>query len=234
MNIHLDMSTMTSQTQVSLAHDTRSAARWATAIEILLIYAGILLYIWRWQFTYPRLWMGLLGAVLVSHVVHRETPHDLGLTWRGLRGSARIVLPLAVALYVPALLYGFATHSLTLVAPSQRTLVSFVGYMLWCLFQQYLTQSYFHVRLMSFLANRHFRSLAIGLLFGGAHLPNPILTVATAVGGLILAEVFARHRNIWPLALAQAAGGFLIAVLSPPSLIHNMRVGPGYYFCEFQ
>jgi len=225
---------MTSDSQNSVGRAARPFVRWATAAEILLIYAGILLYIWRWQVTYPRVWMLLLGTVLLSQTLRRESPRDLGLTSKGLRGSARIVLPLAAALYAPALLYGFATHSLVLIAPNKRTLVSLVGYMLWCLFQQYVTQSYFHVRLMSFLTNRHLRSLAVALMFGGAHLPNLILTVATFVGGFILAQVFARHRNIWPLALAQAAGGFLIAALSPAALIHNMRVGPGYYFYDFR
>ena len=225
---------MTSDSQNSVGRAARPFVRWATAAEILLIYAGILLYIWRWQATFPRVWMLLLGTVLLSQTLRRESPRALGLTSKGLRGSARIVLPLAAALYVPALLYGLATHSLMLMAPNKRTLVTLVGYMLWCLFQQYVTQSYFHVRLMSLLDNRHLRSLAVALLLGGTHLPNPILTVATSVGGFILAEVFARHRNIWPLALAQAAGGFLIAALSPAALIHNMRVGPGYYFYDFR
>jgi Type II CAAX prenyl endopeptidase Rce1-like len=228
------MRMMTSDTQVSPASVTRPSARWAAVAEILLIYAGILLYIWRWEFTYPHVWMLLLGAVLLSQILRRESPRDLGLTTHGLRGSARIVLPLAASIYIPALLYGFASHSMALIVPSRRTLLTLVGYTLWCLFQQYVTQSYFHVRLMRVVSNRHLRSLAVALLFGGTHLPNPILTVATFVGGFILAEVFARHRNIWPLALAQAAGGFLIAVLSPPALIHNMRVGPGYYFYDFR
>jgi len=54
--------------------------------------------------------------------------------------------------------------------------------------------------------------------------------VATFAGGFILAEVFVRHPNIWPLAIVQAAAGFLIGGLSPASMIHHMRVGPGYYF----
>jgi len=50
------------------------------------------------------------------------------------------------------------------------------------------------------------------------------------VAGFIFAEIFARHRNIWPIALAQAVGGLLLAAVSPASLMHNMRVGPGYLF----
>jgi hypothetical protein len=54
--------------------------------------------------------------------------------------------------------------------------------------------------------------------------------VATTLVGFVFAEIFARHRNIWPLALTQAVGGLLLAAVSPASLMHNMRVGPGYFF----
>lgn len=224
------MSTATSQAEVVPLRAARPARQWATALEVLLVYAGILLYIWRWQFTYPRAWMALLAVVLASHVAHRDTLRGLGLNFVELRASARIILPLAAAAYVPVVILGLASGRLELIGPGWRTLVSFAGYLIWCAFQQYVAQSYFHCRLMSLIPNRHVSSLLVALLFGAAHIPNPILMVATTLGGFILSEVFARHRNIWPLALAQTAGGFLIASLSPAALIHNMRVGPGYFF----
>lgn len=205
-------------------------SRLATAVEILLVYAGILLYIWRWQFTHPRAWMALLALVLASHVVHRDRLRELGLTSSELGPSATLVLRLAVAIYVPLACYGFLSRTLTLLPLTPRAFSMFVSYGIWCLFQQYLTQSYFHHRLMSIIPNRNLSSLLVALMFGGAHIPNPILMVVTTAGGFILAQVFSRHRNIWPLGLAQAAGGFLVAALSPASLIHNMRVGPGYFF----
>jgi len=223
------MSTKTSQPGIVSFRTATPVARLATGVELLLVYAGILLYIWRWQFTYPRAWIPLLAMVLASHVLHREGLHDLGLTWRGLRASAGVIFPLAVAVYIPLLLYGFASRTLTLTMPNRRSLIMLATYGVWCLFQQYLAQSYIHNRLMRVVRNRHLSSLLVGLMFGAAHIPNPILLVATSLGGYVLAEVFARHRNIWPLALAQAVGGFLIAALSPPALIHNMRVGPGYF-----
>jgi len=201
-----------------------------TALEILLVYAGILYYIWRWQFTHPHLWIALAALVLLSQLAHRDTFRSLGLARAGLRPAAEIVLPLALVFYAPLIVYGFAHHSLALLLPNLRTLIAPTGYAVWCLIQQYLTQSYFHNRLASVIPNRHVTSLLVGFMFGSAHLPNPVLMVATSIGGFIFAEIFVLHRNIWPLALAQAVGGLLLAAVSPASLIHNMRVGPGYFF----
>ena len=78
--------------------------------------------------------------------------------------------------------------------------------------------------------NRHVDSALTGIMFSASHLPNLILTIATLIAGVVFAEVFARYRNIWPLALAQAVGGLLLAVVSPNAMIHHMRVGPGYFF----
>jgi len=206
------------------------SARIVSGLEVLLVYAGVLLYIWRWQFSYPRLWIALLAIMVLSHLGHGERPRDLGLTLAGLRSNAETILPLVLAIYLPLVFYGFARHLLVLLVPGKQSLVWFTAYLWWCAVQQYVAQSYFHRRLMCVIENPHRRSLVVGLMFGATHIPNPILMVATTLAGFIFAEVFARHRNIWPLALAQAAGGFLIAAISPPSLIRNMRVGPGYYF----
>lgn len=226
-------SLMGTTTSINGIFSSPSAADWKralTSLEMLLVYSGILLYIWRWQFAHPHAWMPLLAVVLASHFAHRDSMRGLGLTLVELRSCAAVVLPLALAIYVPLLLYGFARHRLIPLAPERQTLVSFGSYGFWCLFQQYLAQSYFHRRLRSVVRSPHLSSLLVGLMFGAAHIPNPVLIVVTTLGGFLLAEIFARHPNIWPLALAQAVGGFLVAALTPASLIHNMRVGPGYLF----
>ena len=141
-----------------------------------------------------------------------------------------MILPLALVLYLPLLFFGFASKNLILLQPNWQSLLSLLGYGAWCCFQQYLTQSYFHNRLMLFVRNRHVSSALVGVMFSAAHLPNAVLMIATFVAGVVFAEVFARHRNIWPLALAQAVGGLLLAAVVPDALIHHMRVGPGYFF----
>jgi hypothetical protein len=205
-------------------------AQLATTAEILAVYAGILFYIWRWQYTHPASWVLLWAVVLVSHVAHRDTLRDMGFGVAELRASAQVVLPLALILFTPLVIYGVLAHRLLAIEPTVHAWLSLGGYALWCVAQQYLTQSYFHRRLMKVIRSPLLCSATVGLMFGGAHIPNPVLMVATTLGGFIFAEVFRRHPNIWPLALAQAVGGFLIAAVTPAALIHNMRVGPGYFF----
>ena len=221
------MSTVTSVGEISAS---RSWLPVCSALEVILVYAGIVTYIWRWRYTHPHFWIVLLGLVLASHLLHHDTFRTLGLSFTGMRANAQIILPIALAFYIPVLVFGFARHTLMLVPVNRHAAVSLLTYGIWCAFQQYLAQSYFHNRLMEVVRNRRLSSLLVGIIFGSAHIPNPILMVATTIAGFVFAEVFARHRNIWPLALAQAVGGLLIAAVSPPSLIHNMRVGPGYLF----
>lgn len=202
----------------------------ATAFEIALIFSGILAYIWRWHHAIPYAWAPLGALILVSHWLHHDTPRSLGLSGAGLRASAQWVLPLATLVYLPLLYYGFAHHRLVSLFPTWQSLLLLLGYGIWCAFQQYLAQSYFNNRMMLVIRNRHVSSALVGIMFSATHIPNPILMVATLVAGFIFAEVFARYRNIWPLALAQAVGGLLLAAVSPAALIHHMRVGPGYFF----
>jgi Type II CAAX prenyl endopeptidase Rce1-like len=204
--------------------------RLLTGIEAAVLFACALLDIWRWQYSDPHLWIAFLPTLGASHVVHRDTLADLGLGRASLGPSARLALPLMLALYLPLAAYGLASGRLHLLWPHFAALTYFLSYGAWCVIQQYLTQSYFHNRLMRVIRNRHISSALVGVMFGAAHIPNPVLMPVTAIAGFIFSEIFARHRNIWPLALAQTVGGFLVAAVSPAWLIHNMRVGPGYYF----
>ena len=211
-------------------HAGRRIGPAVTATEVLAVYAAILLYIWRWQYAHPFLWLPLLAAVLFSHWLYHDDLPEMGLTGREFWACARLSLPVLAVVIAVAVAYALWAHDTVARLASPRVWLSFGGYIIWCSFQQYLTQSYFHRRLMKVIQSPHLRSVAVGLLFAGAHVPNPVLMVATFAGGFIFAEIFFRHPNIWPLAIVQAVAGFLIGALSPPWIIHNMRVGPGYFF----
>ena len=200
-----------------------------TAGEVLAVYAAILLYIWRWQDAHPFLWLPLLGAVIFSQWLYGDALEEMGLTGREFRACARASFPVLLVVVAAGILYSFWAHEMALRLASPRAALMFLGYFVWCSFQQYLTQSYFHRRLMRVVRSPHLRSFIIGLLFAGAHIPNPLLMAVTFAGGVVFAEIFFRHPNIWPLAFVQALAGLLIGTLSPPWIIHGMRVGPGYF-----
>lgn len=224
------MSWVASVGELEAKSESRGLPATTAVLEVVLLFTGVMAYIWRWQRTYPHAWVALWVLILISHVVRHDTLRGLGLAASGLRDCAQWILPLAALLFVPMLLYGFIHDRIMLVRPNWNAAVILLGYGSWCVFQQYLTQSYFNNRLMLAVRNRHVSSALIGIMFSATHIPNVILMVATLVAGFIFAELFARYRNIWPLALAQAVGGLLLAAISPEALIHHMRVGPGYFF----
>jgi len=108
-------------------------------------------------------------------------------------------------------------------------LSGFGRYFAWCLFQQFGLQSFFTNRIIQVLKNSKRTAWTSGAIFAAFHIPNPVLMPLTFFGGVILTRVFIRHRNLVPLALAQAVIGTLTSITIPPCWHHGLRVGPGYY-----
>lgn len=102
------------------------------------------------------------------------------------------------------------------------------GYLLWALVQQYIQQSFFFTRIEQLTSNGWIAGFWTALLFGLAHLPNPMLAPVTFVGGWILTELFRRYRTLYPLAIAHGLIGLAIAISVPDHIHHHMRVGLGY------
>jgi hypothetical protein len=101
------------------------------------------------------------------------------------------------------------------------------AYLLWAMIQQWIQQGFFFVRLEKFLS-RHGACLAAGALFGLVHLPNPVLTPVTFLGGWIMSEIFQRYRSVVPLGIVHGLVGLAIALAVPDQINHHMRVGLGY------
>jgi len=66
------------------------------------------------------------------------------------------------------------------------------------------------------------------VLFASAHIPNPVLTVATLLGALFFCEMFLRYRSIYPLGIVHAMLELSLAASFPDALLRHMRVGLGY------
>ncbi len=186
-------------------------------------------FIWRLQFTAPRSWVIFPVWIAASFLLHHDTPKTLGWRadnlWPATRRAAIVLGALAAALVAVGLILG-APLSLPAHILSLQHLW---GYFSFCLLQQVALQSLLNNRLMAVISRPWFSSLLAGAVFGALHWPNPVLVPATFVGGTAMAWLFARERNILPLAAGQAILGSLVWWAFPVVWHHFLRVGPGYY-----
>jgi len=100
-------------------------------------------------------------------------------------------------------------------------------YAIWALAQQFVLQSFFYIRIESVLGGKP-AVLVTAVLFGAAHIPSPILCLASFIGALFFCETFRRFRNIFPLGVVHAGLGLVLAATFSDSVLHHMRVGMGY------
>jgi len=47
------------------------------AIEVVMVLGGVLLYIWRLQFTFPDFAIFLLAFIVLTFLVHRDSIENL-------------------------------------------------------------------------------------------------------------------------------------------------------------
>jgi membrane protease YdiL (CAAX protease family) len=192
----------------------------AILLEGALWSSGVAQRVWFWA---AIIWV-VLTVATPSH-----SRSELGLGLQGLRGTWWL-LPLALAAAGTAVATAWWVGYLHPAFGRATQSSQYFAYALWALFQQFILQSYFFLRLERMLGSARLAVVACALLFSIMHLPNPFLVVTTFVAGLVLCELFRRHRNIYPLGLAHALWGLCLAVTLSSDVHHNMRVGLGYLY----
>jgi hypothetical protein len=206
-----------------------AAERSLSLVEALAFSAFVAIYIWVLQARYEYFWVVLLVWLLSSFFLHQDTPKTLGWRadnlWPAAKQSAALFLPCILLLCtVGILLGGLHRSSEHLVVPQK-----FLGYMSFCMLQQVGLNSYVTNRLLTATDKPIRAALLAGVLFGALHWPNPVLVPVTCIGGSAMSWLFARQRNILPLAIFQGLAGTLVWWAFPVVWHHGMRVGPGFY-----
>ena len=156
-----------------------------------------------------------------------EDRDTLGLGFRGIRRSLWLV---GVAVLFAATQLVISSQLTTLhpmygPVPVGRHMW---GYVIWAFLQQFVLQDFFLLRLLRLMPTPKSAVITAAAMFAIAHLPNPLLTVATLVWGLIACTVFLRYRSLYSLGLIHGILGLCIAVSIPNAIHHHMRVGLGY------
>jgi hypothetical protein len=187
-------------------------------------------FIWRGQFlTTPLSWLGFPIWLVASFLLCRDTPKTLGMRvdnlWPATKQAAIVYGIFAIGLLVTGIMLRQSLH----LPPNYRSFGRMWVYFAFCLLQQIALNSLLMNRLVSLLSRRWLASLIAAAIFAALHWPNPALVPLTFVGGSAMAWMFARVRNILPLAAGQALLGSLAWWAFPVAWNHMLRVGPGYY-----
>ncbi|MBV8632782.1 MAG: CPBP family intramembrane metalloprotease, partial [Silvibacterium sp.] len=195
-------------------------------IEITLGYAAILIVIWTPN-PAQRILYWIACAIIVTMIaLRKQNLESLGLVGRNLWSSLWIV---GVALLLGAISVLIAGRLGTLHSlHGQAPLFSHIwGYLVWSLMQQFLLQIFFLPRLLRITTPAR----AVGItaaLFAVAHIPSPLLVVATLIWGFCACLLYLKYRNLYVLGLAHGILGICFAVTVPDHFHHHMRVGIGY------
>ena len=197
--------------------------------EMVLGYTLILITIWmppptRNYFALAAaLWIG--GSLLLSGDGGASCSFGL----RALRGcSWAVVVTLAAA----AGMFALSAHLGTLDLNYQGNLLTgrppLVGYLVWSLIQQLILQCFILARLLRLLRRPWVAVVVASLLFAAAHIPNPLLMLATMLWGIAACWLYLRYRSLIGVAAIHFVLGASLAICVPATVHRNMRVGLGY------
>jgi membrane protease YdiL (CAAX protease family) len=171
--------------------------------------------------------INVLINVQIDSLSYQPSLERLGLGLPGMFGATVVLgVGLATVVFMVILVY-WAGGQIPANPTWFPNLESAWGYVIWAGLQEFILQSFF----FNCFEELYGSSAAVWIapaLFAAVHLPNPILTTATLIGALFFCEMFRRYRSIYPLAIVHAMLGLTIAIITPDSLVHHMRVGIGY------
>ena len=196
--------------------------------EPLAFSAFIAWYIWQLQATFFLSWLIFPAWMLASFVAHGDTSKTMGWRadnlWPATKRSAIVFGACIAGLLLTGILLGALSRPVPhLIVPKH-----FFSYVAFCLLQQVALNSYLTNRLLGVISSPA-ASLLTGAIFAALHWPNPVLVPLTFIGGAAMALLFARERNIIPLAIGQGILGTLVWWAFPIAWHHGLRVGPGFY-----
>ena len=163
-----------------------------------------------------------LALMLISHRERGETIRDIGFRLDNFLSAARsLLLPTVGAVLVIGAVAWVLNQSLISAPWRNRFLLLPV----WALVQQYALNGFINRRAQLVMGKGWQSVLVVALIFGLLHLPNPLLSLLTFVGGLIWAFVYQRHANLFALALSHSIISITLALAVSSKWLDSLRVG---------
>lgn len=196
-------------------------------LELFVAYTLILLTLWTAGTTQRVLMLTATTWIAATALLSRHKGDLYGLRSVRVRRSGWVIV---AAGFLAAVAVAISVRIGTLHLPSsfEQHPWRAWAYVFWSFAQQFILQDYFVLRLRRLVPNIFVAVGSAALLFSLAHLPNPLLTVATLLWGIAACALFLRYRDLYSLGLAHAIFGLTIAFTVPNAVHHQMRVGLGY------
>jgi len=213
----------------------RALAGW----EIASVVSSI--FIAEWLASVAVDWMRIavvvpIGLAFVlsisSHRLRGETLRDLGFRLDNfLRAAGLLTLPMIVTAIVCLAIGWWTGQRIDFLRwhISRPLAVQLILGFAWGFVQQYMLQSLVNRRAQIIWGRGWLSVLVVAAIFAGLHLPNPALTVATFVGGVIWAAVYQRAPNIFALAISHSLMTWIVVSTVPASALHHLRIGLKYF-----
>lgn len=214
--------------------ETRSAAAKRIAFIVLCVLTAewafpLLFGRCPWAFSVPIIVILVFG--FLSHRALHERAPELGLRLDNFLYAARLLGPPMLFAVIALIAIGYRNGSLGTprLSANWHSLRTLSWLLWWALLQQYALQAIIN-RQAQIIWGKGARSIFIvALIFSSMHLPNLPLMFATFAGGLVWASVYQRAPNLLALALSHSIMTIALIWTLPPSILHSLRVGAGYY-----
>ena len=163
-----------------------------------------------------------LALMLISHRERGETIREIGFRFDNFLSATRsLLLPTVGAVLIIVAVAWMLNQSLISAPWRNRFLLLPV----WALVQQYSLNGFINRRAQLVMGKGWQSVLVVALIFGLLHLPNPLLSLLTFVGGLMWAFVYQRHPNLFALALSHSIISITLALAVSSKWLDSLRVG---------